>query len=107
MVRLAVITAALAASAMAGFNNHKTITDLINQVSKTEDAVTAPVDMWVDQPLDHTDAANKKTWKQRYHFNNAWFKGAGSPVFVYINGENVADPASTTSPSYFMNELAQ
>ncbi|KAF0703699.1 hypothetical protein As57867_007535, partial [Aphanomyces stellatus] len=113
MVRLTILAAALALSSAA--SKHQTITDLLKN-AQTVDAREAldtplpqPADMWFEgQLLDHTDAANSKTWKQRYHFNKAWFGGrSDSPVFVYINGENVADPNTTISSSYFMNELAQ
>ncbi|KAF0716287.1 Aste57867_2915 [Aphanomyces stellatus] len=67
-----------------------------------------PVDLWFEgQLLDHTDATNNKTWKQRYHVNKDYFGGANSPVFLYINGEGAADASTPSSPNFFMNELAQ
>ncbi|KAF0692458.1 Aste57867_16469 [Aphanomyces stellatus] len=107
MVRIALFAAAAVAASTA--YKHITITDLLRdaQDNQLESLEAQPVDNWVVQPLDHTDAANKKTWKQRYHYNRAWYKGAGSPVFLYINGENVADANTPVATSYFMNELAQ
>ncbi|KAG9403440.1 Thymus-specific serine protease [Aphanomyces cochlioides] len=98
---------ALAATASAVFK-HKTIQEILLERPTVESTVVTPADEWFEnQKLDHNDPSNNATWRQRYHVNSAWFGGAEYPVFLYINGENVADPTSTTSPDMFMNELAQ
>ncbi|CAK4705801.1 unnamed protein product, partial [Aphanomyces euteiches] len=106
MVRtLALIALAATASAVI---KHKTIHEILLEGPTVESVVATPADEWFEnQKLDHNDPSNNATWRQRYHVNPAWFGGAGYPVFVYINGENVANPASTTSPNLLMNELAQ
>ncbi|KAH9118260.1 hypothetical protein LEN26_012225, partial [Aphanomyces euteiches] len=93
MVRL--LSAALLASATALFLKDKKTIDyfILKESAGIEDEQATVPDMWFEnQLLDHTDPSNKKTWKQRYHVNSQWFKGGNSPVFLYINGENVADP---------------
>ncbi|CAK4693768.1 unnamed protein product [Aphanomyces euteiches] len=106
MARISALIA-LAATASAVLR-HKTIQDFLLDGPTVESVVETPADEWFEnQKLDHNDPSNNATWRQRYHVNPAWFGGAGYPVFVYINGENVADPTSTTSPNLFMNELAQ
>ncbi|KAH9111209.1 hypothetical protein AeMF1_014212 [Aphanomyces euteiches] len=106
MARISALIA-LAATASAVLR-HKTIHEILLDGPTVESVVETPADEWFEnQKLDHNDPSNNATWRQRYHVNPAWFGGAGYPVFVYINGENVADPTSTTSPNLFMNELAQ
>ncbi|CAK4170816.1 unnamed protein product [Aphanomyces euteiches] len=107
MVRL--LSAALLASATALFLKEKKTIDyfILKESAGIEDAQATVPDLWFEnQLLDHTDPSNKKTWKQRYHVNSQWFKGGNSPVFLYINGENVAHPTTVTTTSYFMSELA-
>lgn len=48
-------------------------------------------DQWFDQRLDHFDASNQATWKQRYFSNKAFYKDGG-PLFVSIGGEGKANP---------------
>ncbi|CAK4623222.1 unnamed protein product [Aphanomyces euteiches] len=90
---------ALAATASAVFK-HKTIQDILVALPTIESTIETPADEWFEnQKLDHNDSSNNATWRQRYHVNPAWFGDAGYPVFLYINGENVADPIATTSPT--------
>ncbi|CAK4679810.1 unnamed protein product [Aphanomyces euteiches] len=106
MVRISALIA-LAATASAVLK-HKTIHEILLDGPTVESVVATPADEWFEnQKLDHNDPSNNATWRQRYHVNPAWFGGAGYPVFVYINGENVASAATTTSPNLFMNDLAQ
>ncbi|KAF0701157.1 Aste57867_8345 [Aphanomyces stellatus] len=104
MVRLAFLVASLSATAIS-----QPFAPLKNDVNVIE-AVgpTIPADQWFEsQLLDHFDTTNTQTWKQRYHFNNAWATGPNAPVFVQINGQTGADPKAVTSKSRFMNELAK
>ncbi|KAF0687273.1 Aste57867_20970 [Aphanomyces stellatus] len=106
IVRLTLLAAALAVSSATLLQKH-TFTDFLSDHSGREAVAAPPPDNWFDaQLLDHFDDANAKTWGQRYHFNTQWAKGVNHPVFVYINGENEANPAAVTSPNLFMNELA-
>ncbi|XP_005092642.2 putative serine protease K12H4.7 [Aplysia californica] len=43
-------------------------------------------EQWFEQPLDHFDGANPRTWKQRYFTSSAHYT-KGGPLFVYIGGE--------------------
>ncbi|CAK4147882.1 unnamed protein product [Aphanomyces euteiches] len=60
----------------------------IEQVSTTE--------LFFDkQLLDHNVQAcggEPKYWSHRYYVNDAYYKGPGSPVFLYVEGESPADP---------------
>jgi len=48
------------------------------------------------QKLDHFDVTNTETFRQRYYYNTANFKGDG-PVFLFIGGEGTASPYWVTS----------
>ncbi|KAF0744043.1 hypothetical protein Ae201684P_004073 [Aphanomyces euteiches] len=41
-----------------------------------------------EQKVDHTDPTNTAVWKQQYLFNDQFYGGPGSPVFLYISGED-------------------
>ncbi|KAF0683388.1 Aste57867_24512 [Aphanomyces stellatus] len=71
-------------------------------------SVAGVPDQWFEtQKLDHFDASNEAVWKQRFFTNDAFYGGAGSPVFIYLNGENVASNTTVTTPGLFMNVLAK
>ncbi|KDO19211.1 hypothetical protein SPRG_15654 [Saprolegnia parasitica CBS 223.65] len=75
-----------------------------------EDTAAPLPDQWFEkQVLDHThDKCGAPTyWKQRYHVNDAYYKGAGSPVFLYIHGENVATPGYITSTGMYIVAAAK
>lgn len=63
----------------------------------------APVDQYFDQDLDHFDAQNNGTWKQRYFVNeNLWKKGNNKgPVFLMIEGESEASPQWAVSGHHY------
>ncbi|XP_055628835.1 putative serine protease F56F10.1 [Toxorhynchites rutilus septentrionalis] len=48
--------------------------------------------LWFGQWLDHNDATNPTTWKQRYYVNDEFFKRKNNkaPVFLMIGGEEEA-----------------
>jgi len=55
--------------------------------------VTAP-EQWFDQKLDHFDAKNPTTFKQRYYHNSSFVTaGAQAPVILYICGEGACTGA--------------
>ena len=49
---------------------------------------------WFDNKIDHFDASDKSTYKQRYWYNDKFYKGkdAKAPVFLYICGEWTCTP---------------
>ncbi|KAF0716567.1 Aste57867_2778 [Aphanomyces stellatus] len=102
---------ALVATAVAAFNplvkQHFNIEDYIHGGNTEGLEAAAPEEWFETQKLDHTDAANSAVWKQRFFTNDEFYGGAGSPVFVYINGENVARNTTVGSTGLFMNVLAK
>jgi pimeloyl-ACP methyl ester carboxylesterase len=58
-----------------------------------------------EQVLDHF-FGDKQTWSQRYFTNWEHFKGAGSPVFLYIGGEGALGKSSVGDHLY-MSYLAK
>eukprot|EP00457_Paulinella_chromatophora_P005972 gb/GEZN01005990.1/.p1 GENE.gb/GEZN01005990.1/~~gb/GEZN01005990.1/.p1 ORF type:complete len:504 (-),score=59.75 gb/GEZN01005990.1/:160-1671(-) len=48
------------------------------------------LEAWFVQPLDHFNAQNTQTWKQRYFTNSSFFTGKG-PVFLCVGGETYLD----------------
>ncbi|KAF0691592.1 Aste57867_17221 [Aphanomyces stellatus] len=92
-------------ASVGALTNAVTHTDVVAGI--LHDSASHPVpDNWVTQPLDHTNASNPYTWKQRYHYNNAWVRRADAPVYVFLNGEGPAAASTPTSPALFLNELA-
>nr|XP_031840442.1 putative serine protease K12H4.7 [Nomia melanderi] len=41
---------------------------------------------WIEQPLDHFNPRDNRTWSMRYYENSALFK-KGGPIFIMIGGE--------------------
>lgn len=41
---------------------------------------------WIEQPLDHFDVRNNRTWKMRYYENDEFFVNNG-PIFIMLGGE--------------------
>nr|XP_033330196.1 putative serine protease K12H4.7 [Megalopta genalis] len=41
---------------------------------------------WIEQPLDHFNPRENRTWSMRYYENSALFK-PGGPIFIMIGGE--------------------
>ncbi|XP_063230883.1 putative serine protease K12H4.7 [Bacillus rossius redtenbacheri] len=52
---------------------------------------TSPTAQWFRQELDHFNATNTATWNQKYYVSKRHHR-SGGPVFLYINGEDAADP---------------
>lgn len=45
-------------------------------------------DLWFEQRLDHFQSDEKRTWKQRYFVNDAYYRNdSHAPVFLMIGGE--------------------
>lgn len=44
-----------------------------SSVAARDAASAAPAPRWVEQPLDHFDSVDTRTWKQRYFANDEWF----------------------------------
>ena len=47
------------------------------------------------QQIDHFDASDDKTFKQRYHVNSIYYK-AGGPVLLYVGGESELRQSAVT-----------
>ncbi|KDO26778.1 hypothetical protein SPRG_20580 [Saprolegnia parasitica CBS 223.65] len=64
-------------------------------------------DLWFTGAiLDHKNPS-AGNWSQRYHYNDEWYGGPGSPVFLYINGEWEAKAQTVASSRSTMNDLAK
>ena len=47
-----------------------------------------PPPRYVEQPRDHFDASDTKTWQQAYYVNDTFFvPGSNAPVFLCVGGE--------------------
>ncbi|KAL1613368.1 hypothetical protein SLS54_010699 [Diplodia seriata] len=57
------------------------------------------VDQWVTLPLDHF-GSDERTFDNRYWISTSGYEGAGSPVFIYDNGEGAGD-SSTIEYGWF------
>ncbi|XP_050433529.1 putative serine protease K12H4.7 [Adelges cooleyi] len=57
------------------------------------------VDYWFQQKLDHFNATDKRTWKQRYQINEQFYK-SGGPVFLMIGGEDKMSSKWTNSGAW-------
>ncbi|KDO19213.1 hypothetical protein SPRG_15656 [Saprolegnia parasitica CBS 223.65] len=105
----AYLVAADAANAASTLQHKNTILERLQLDGQLEAGLP---DLYFDkQILDHGhDNCGGNTtayWKQRYHVNDEFYGGAGSPVFLYIHGENVAEPAYITSKGMHVVKMAQ
>ncbi|CAK4143629.1 unnamed protein product [Aphanomyces euteiches] len=77
--------------------------------TETEAAsISSVTQEWFEaQKVDHTDATNKAVWKQQYLVNDEFYGGPGSPVFLYISGENSISNKWIQSTNAFVGQLAQ
>ncbi|OQR82188.1 serine protease family S28 [Thraustotheca clavata] len=114
MVRvfLAAVAAALVAiDAKPFFLNDRDIVERIETQDggHLESAQIVNEEWFEQQLLDHgrDGCGDGQVWKQRYFTNSEFYGGPGSPVFLYINGENVARNTTVVSKNLFMNILAK
>ncbi|VVD01847.1 unnamed protein product [Leptidea sinapis] len=42
---------------------------------------------WITMPIDHFDPQNTDTYQMRFMFNDEFFGGPGSPIFILVGGE--------------------
>ncbi|CAH0725332.1 unnamed protein product, partial [Brenthis ino] len=42
---------------------------------------------WMTMPIDHFDPQNTDTYQMRFMFNEEFFGGPGSPIFILVGGE--------------------
>ncbi|CAK4715947.1 unnamed protein product [Aphanomyces euteiches] len=77
--------------------------------TETEAAsISSVTQEWFEaQKVDHTDATNKAVWKQQYLVNDEFYGGPGSPVFLYISGDNSISNKWIQSTNAFVGQLAQ
>ncbi|CAK4711916.1 hypothetical protein LEN26_008219 [Aphanomyces euteiches] len=107
MVRLSALALlACSAAALNPMVRHFNILEFI-EGAQTEATTAIPEEWFENQKLDHNDKANNQVWKQRFFTNDEFYGGAGYPVFLYINGENVATAGTVTATNLFMNVLAK
>mmetsp|Transcript_23393 Transcript_23393/g.58507 ORF Transcript_23393/g.58507 Transcript_23393/m.58507 type:complete len:493 (-) Transcript_23393:89-1567(-) len=70
-----------------------------------------PAQWYEDQMLDHFNALDKRTWRQRYFVNDLYFKpGSSAPVFLCVGGEGPPLTSNSVISSVHCNdavELAQ
>lgn len=59
---------------------------------------------WIEQPVDHFDDKEQRTWTMRYFENLEFFKPNGT-IFLFIGGEGEAHPAFLTTGTLY--ELAK
>ncbi|XP_015125194.1 thymus-specific serine protease [Diachasma alloeum] len=57
---------------------------------------------WVEQPLDHFDVTNNRTWRMRYYENDQFFNKTG-PIFVMLGGEWTITPGYLQTGILFEN----
>lgn len=58
---------------------------------------TSPVETrWIEQPLDHFDPKENRTWKMRYFENLEFWKPNGT-IYLFIGGEGEASPIFLTT----------
>ncbi|XP_063986366.1 putative serine protease K12H4.7 [Diachasmimorpha longicaudata] len=57
---------------------------------------------WIEQPLDHFDVTNNRSWRMRYYENNQFFNNTG-PIFIMLGGEWKIYPGSLQSGMLFEN----
>ncbi|CAK4612598.1 hypothetical protein LEN26_011060 [Aphanomyces euteiches] len=81
---------------------------LYNNQSEQSGIEAAATQQWfASQLVDHTDANNKAVWKQQYFVNDQFYGGPGSPVFLFISGEDAINSVFIQGANYFIGELAQ
>ncbi len=51
---------------------------------KEKDKITTD---WMEQRLDHENASDTRTWRQRYMMNNRFYQ-TGGPAFLHFGGES-------------------
>ncbi|KAF0710027.1 hypothetical protein AaE_012689 [Aphanomyces astaci] len=110
MVRISVLAGLLAAAAALHpfLRTNFDVMDLVEHEHGVENTrAVINEEYFSTQKLDHNDASNTKVWSQRFFTNDEFYGGPGSPVFVYINGENVARNTTVVSTGLFMNVLAK
>ena len=62
-----------------------------------------PPAQWLEQRLDHFNASDARTWKQRYWVNASHWRRASGPVFLLISGESEANPVWLTTGDMMTN----
>jgi hypothetical protein len=61
---------------------------------------------WFDQRIDHYNAQDARTYKQRYYSNSDYYI-PGGPIFVYIGGEGAIGPSTISSGEIVENAMSQ
>jgi hypothetical protein len=65
-----------------------------------------PAPRYVEQPLDHFNASQTRTWQQAYYVNDTFWDGTG-PVFVCVGGEGPPIDGSAVVSSVHCNNAVE
>ncbi|CAK4619218.1 unnamed protein product [Aphanomyces euteiches] len=113
MVRGVSPVLAVLATAVTAFQHFNSMANLAASIKAQSPQTEEPsaTELFFDkQLLDHADDAKgrkPKYWSHRYFVNSAYYKGAGSPVFLYVEGEDPADPFWISSETANIVALAK
>uniref|UniRef100_A0AC34F090 Uncharacterized protein n=1 Tax=Panagrolaimus sp. ES5 TaxID=591445 RepID=A0AC34F090_9BILA len=72
----------------------------------TDPKATKAVARYFDAKVDNFDSSNTKTYKQRFWYNDQWYK-PGGPQFLMIGGESAENSAWLDSANYEWTSIAQ
>ncbi|KAI9209079.1 peptidase S28 [Polychytrium aggregatum] len=70
-----------------------------------ESVLGGPTPYWIDQPLDHFSPKSNGTFRQKYFFNDQYYK-PGGPVWLFVGGEVPLDGGWVTSTGMVLFTLA-
>nr|AIG55854.1 secreted protein [Achlya hypogyna] len=117
MVRVSIPSLAVAVAAFVSadakpfFLQHTDVIEQFEAAGSKLEATAVIAEEWFEKQLldhGHDNCGGDAThWKQRFFANDQFYGGPGSPVFLYINGENVARNSTVASKGLFMNLLAK
>lgn len=67
--------------------------ETLHTVQKQKEATgyKYPPEQWFVQELDHFNAQDQRTWKQRYFVNDSFYQ-PGGPIFFQVGGEGAISP---------------
>ncbi|XP_061723972.1 putative serine protease K12H4.7 [Cydia pomonella] len=88
----------LIASATAFTNN---LNRLLLDFDLSQTDLSEVDEKWIEQPLDHFDSKEKRTFKMRY-FENLQFWQPNAPIIVFIGGESEQDPRWVSNHDIFL-----
>jgi len=99
------VSQALVPRSSLGLTPNKMVSAIRKAAESTAEDQPDPTALWFQQELDHFDAQNQGTWKQRYYVNNTFWQ-KGGPIFVNIGGEGAID-AREVAGHWMISSYAQ